>query len=56
MTDDDARPAPIDAQTITRERRRAEALRDAEILARDGPDPDLMALAEYVVTLDPVSD
>jgi hypothetical protein len=36
---------------LGRERRRVLAARDAEILARTGPDPELAALAEHVVGL-----
>ena len=35
------------ARALERERRRAIAARDAEILARSGPDPELDGLAEY---------
>jgi hypothetical protein len=35
------------ARVLERERRRLLAARDAEILARTGPDPDLVGLAEY---------
>lgn len=43
--------AAVVARALDRERRRAIAARDAEILARSGPDPDLGALAEYAVRL-----
>ncbi len=36
---------------LERERRRAVAARDAEILARTGPDPELAGLAEHAVGL-----
>jgi hypothetical protein len=36
---------------LERERRRALAARDAEILARTGPDPQLTELAEHVAGL-----
>jgi Arc/MetJ-type ribon-helix-helix transcriptional regulator len=35
------------AKALERERHRLLAARDAEILARTGPDPDLVGLAEY---------
>ena len=35
------------ARALERERRRAIAARDVEILARSGPDPELDALAGY---------
>lgn len=46
--------AAVVTRALERERRRAIAARDAEILARMGPDPDLVGLAEYAVgvTLD----
>jgi Arc/MetJ-type ribon-helix-helix transcriptional regulator len=37
------------ARALERERRRARAARDAEILARTGPDPQLDGLAGYAV-------
>lgn len=39
--------ASVVRRALERERRRAVAERDAEILARAGPDPDLAGLAEY---------
>jgi antitoxin MazE3 len=39
--------ASVVIQALERERRRAVAARDAEILARTGPDPELAGLAEY---------
>ena len=39
--------AAVVARALERERRRAMASRDAEILARTGPDPELEGLAEY---------
>jgi len=39
--------ASVIGQALERERRRAVAARDAEILARSAPDRDLAALAEY---------
>jgi Arc/MetJ-type ribon-helix-helix transcriptional regulator len=41
--------AAVVARALERERRRAMAARDAEILARTGPDPELDGLAEYAV-------
>jgi Arc/MetJ-type ribon-helix-helix transcriptional regulator len=41
--------AGVVTQALERERRRAVAARDAEILARTGPDPELAGLAEYAV-------
>jgi Arc/MetJ-type ribon-helix-helix transcriptional regulator len=38
-------------RALERERRRAVAARDAQILARTGPDPELAGLAEHVVSL-----
>lgn len=43
--------AAIVARALERERRRAIATRDAEILAATGEDPELAGLAEYVVRL-----
>jgi Arc/MetJ-type ribon-helix-helix transcriptional regulator len=43
--------AAVVAQALERERRRTGAARDAEILARTGPDPELAGLAEHVVGL-----
>jgi Arc/MetJ-type ribon-helix-helix transcriptional regulator len=39
--------AAVVARALERERRRVIAARDAEILARTGPDPELEGLAEY---------
>jgi antitoxin MazE3 len=41
------------AQALERERRRAIAARDAQILAGAAPDPELAGLAEHVVGLPP---
>jgi Arc/MetJ-type ribon-helix-helix transcriptional regulator len=41
--------AAVVAHALERERRRAMAAHDAEILARTGPDPELDGLAEYAV-------
>jgi Arc/MetJ-type ribon-helix-helix transcriptional regulator len=43
--------AAVVIRALERERRRAVAARDAEILARSGPDPDLAGLAEYAAGL-----
>jgi Arc/MetJ-type ribon-helix-helix transcriptional regulator len=43
--------AAVVARALTRERRRAIAERDAEILSRTGPDPELQGLAEHAVGL-----
>jgi Arc/MetJ-type ribon-helix-helix transcriptional regulator len=43
--------AAVVVQALERERRRAMAARDAEILSRTGPDPELAGLAEYVAGL-----
>ena len=43
--------AAVVTRALERERRRAVAERDAEILARTGPDPELAGLAEYAVGL-----
>lgn len=43
--------AAVVSRALERERRRAIAARDAEILARTGPDPELGGLAEHVVGL-----
>jgi Arc/MetJ-type ribon-helix-helix transcriptional regulator len=43
--------AAVVTRALERERRRAIAARDAEILARTGPDPDLAGLAEHAVGL-----
>jgi Arc/MetJ-type ribon-helix-helix transcriptional regulator len=39
--------AEVVTRALERERRRAVAARDAEILARTGPDPELAGLAEH---------
>jgi Arc/MetJ-type ribon-helix-helix transcriptional regulator len=39
--------AAVVTRALERERRRAVAARDAEILARSGPDPALAGLAEH---------
>ncbi len=39
--------AAVVTRALERERRRAIATRDAEILAASGPDPDLDGLAEF---------
>jgi Arc/MetJ-type ribon-helix-helix transcriptional regulator len=39
--------AAVVSRALSRERRRAIAGRDAEILARTGPDPELHGLAEH---------
>jgi Arc/MetJ-type ribon-helix-helix transcriptional regulator len=41
--------AAVVKAALERERRRAFAARDAEILAATGPDPDLAGLAEFAV-------
>ncbi len=43
--------AGVVTRALERERRRAIAARDAEILARTGPDPELAGLAEHVAGL-----
>ncbi len=43
--------ASVVARALDRERRRAAAERDARILARTGPDPELAGLAEHAVSL-----
>lgn len=43
--------AAVVTRALERERRRAIAARDAEILARTGPDPELAGLAEHTVAL-----
>ncbi|MDW5598728.1 ribbon-helix-helix domain-containing protein [Conexibacter stalactiti] len=43
--------AAVVIRALERERRRAVAARDAEILARSGPDPDLAGLAGYAAGL-----
>lgn len=39
--------AAVVARALERERRRVVAARDASVLARTGPDPELDGLAEY---------
>jgi Arc/MetJ-type ribon-helix-helix transcriptional regulator len=48
--------AAVVTRALERERRRAIAASDAEILARTGPDPELEALAEHSVALPPELD
>jgi len=43
--------AVVVTRALERERRRVIAARDAEILARTGPDPELAGLAEYAAGL-----
>lgn len=43
--------AAVVTRALKRERRRDLAERDARILARTGPDPELAGLAEHVVSL-----
>jgi Arc/MetJ-type ribon-helix-helix transcriptional regulator len=43
--------AAVVTRALDRERRRAVAARDAEILARTGPDPELVGLAEHAAGL-----
>jgi Arc/MetJ-type ribon-helix-helix transcriptional regulator len=43
--------AAVVVAALERERRRAIAARDAEILAATGPDPDLTGLAEFAVSM-----
>jgi Arc/MetJ-type ribon-helix-helix transcriptional regulator len=43
--------AAVVTRALERERRRAVAARDAQILARTGPDPELAGLAEHVAGL-----
>jgi antitoxin MazE3 len=43
--------AAVVTRALERERRRASAERDARILARTGPDPQLAGLAEYAAGL-----
>jgi Arc/MetJ-type ribon-helix-helix transcriptional regulator len=43
--------AGVVAHALERERRRAIAARDAEILARTGPDPELAGLAKHAARL-----
>ena len=43
--------ASVVRHALERERRRAVAEKDAEILARSGPDPELAGLAEHAARL-----
>jgi Arc/MetJ-type ribon-helix-helix transcriptional regulator len=43
--------AAVVTRALERERRRAVAARDAQILARSGPDPELAGLAEHALGL-----
>jgi len=43
--------AGVVSRALERERRRVVALRDAQILARTGPDPELAGLAEHAAGL-----
>lgn len=43
--------AAVVTRALERERRRAIAAHDAEILARTGPDPELVGLAEHAAGL-----
>ncbi len=43
--------ASVVTRALERERRRVVAERDAQILARTGPDPELSGLAEHAATL-----
>lgn len=43
--------AAVVIRALERERRRAVAARDAEILANSGPDPELAGLADYAAGL-----
>ena len=43
--------AAVVIRALERERRRAVAVRDAEILAKSGPDPELAGLADYAAGL-----
>ena len=43
--------AAVVTRALARERRRAVAERDAQILARSGPDPELTGLAEHAASL-----
>ncbi|HLM86010.1 MAG TPA: YlcI/YnfO family protein [Solirubrobacteraceae bacterium] len=45
--------ASVVTRALERERRRAVAEKDAEILARVGPDPELAGLAEHAVGMPP---
>ncbi len=46
--------AAVVTRALERERRRVVAARDAEILARTGPDPELAGLAEHAAGSAPV--
>jgi Arc/MetJ-type ribon-helix-helix transcriptional regulator len=48
--------AAVVTKALERERRRAVAARDAEILAHAGSDPDLAGLAEYAARQSPDLD
>ncbi|HEY2767098.1 MAG TPA: ribbon-helix-helix domain-containing protein [Solirubrobacteraceae bacterium] len=48
--------AGVVTKALERERRRAIAARDAEILARTGPDPELAGLAEHAAGVLPKLD
>lgn len=48
---DERSRAAVVTHALERERRRALAERDARILARTGPDPELTGLAEYAAGL-----
>lgn len=48
---DERSRAAVVTRALERERRRAVAARDAEILARTGPDPELAGLAEHAAEL-----
>jgi Arc/MetJ-type ribon-helix-helix transcriptional regulator len=43
--------AAVVTRALERERRRVVAARDAEILARTGPDPELAGLAQHALDL-----
>ncbi|HTA15419.1 MAG TPA: ribbon-helix-helix domain-containing protein [Solirubrobacteraceae bacterium] len=43
--------ASVVTRALERERRRVVAERDAKILARTSPDPELLGLAEYAASL-----
>jgi len=47
--------AAVVRRALERERRRLVAVRDAEILARTGPDPELAGLAEHALMRSPAS-
>jgi hypothetical protein len=46
-----SKQTPVVSDALERERRRVIAARDAQILARTGPDPELSGLAEHAVGL-----